>query len=164
MTPADVTALIRCEMLALHDKRVADLVSSLLVSPPRPLLLGWDYGAAGEAFDGFLVLDHPTSGTGIAYCQQGFGPSHPWGLIFTQGESPPSMGMDSGWFSRFLDAVFDSMVSADLDIWRVQECKPGQDAAWVSDELSWDEAWRRVKALRESTRDCRYNCSHAITY
>jgi hypothetical protein len=164
MTPADVAALIRDDMRTLHDARVVVHVTSLRVTPPRQLLLAWAYGAAGEAFDGFLVLDHPRSGTAIAYCHEGFGPATPWGLVCTKRESLPSMGMSEGWFPRFLDAYFESMASTDLDIWRVRERKDGQDHTWVSGELSWDEAWKRVMALRESAPDCRYDCQHAIIY
>ncbi len=163
MTPADVEALVRDDMRALDDARVVAHVASLLVVPPRPLRLNWPYGAVGEAFDGFLVLDHPPSGTGIAYCRQGFGPASPWGLIWTD-RGPPSTGMDDGWYPRFLGAYFESKAPADLDIWRVRERKPGQGPAWVSGELPWDEAWRRVYALRESAPDSRYDCEHAVTH
>jgi len=164
MTPTDVAALVRDDMRALHDARVVAHVTALLVTPPRQLLLGWAYGAAGEAFDGFLVLDHARSGTGIAYCQQGFGPAAPWGLIATNRESPPSMGRSDEWCPRFLEAYFESIAPADLDIWRVKERKTGQDPVWVSDELSWEEAWKQVMALRESAPDYRYDCEHAVTY
>lgn len=164
MTPTDVAALVRDEMRSLHDARVVAHVSSLLVSPPRQLLLGWDYGVVGTTFEGFLVLDHARSGTAIAYCQQGFGPAAPWGLIFTKQGRPPSMGMSDGWFPQFLDGFFESMASADLDIWRVKERRPGQDPTWMSGELSWNEAWKQVMALRESAPDCRYDCEHAIAY
>lgn len=144
--------------------RVVAYVTSLLVTPPRPLLLGWDYGAAGEAFEGILVLHHLKSGTAIAYCQQGFGPALPWGLISTRHSPPHSMGTSDGWYPRFLDGFFESMASTDLNIWRVRERKPGNEPAWVSNELPWDEAWKRVMALRESAPDCRYDCEHANTY
>ncbi len=164
MTPADLAALIRYEMRALHDTRVVAHVTALMVAPPRPLVLAWPYGEVGVVFDGFLVLDHSRSGTGIAYCLHGFGPAAPWGLIFTNRESPPSTGTSDGWYPRFLDAYFESKAPADLDIWRVRERNPGQAPTWVSGEFSWDEAWKRVLALREATPDCQYDCEHAITY
>ncbi len=164
MTLVDVDALVREDMRALHDTRVVAHVSSLLVTPPRQVLLMWPYGAFGEeVFEGFLVLDHPRSGTGIAYCRQGFGPEFPWGIIATDRE-PLWTGMSDGWYTRFLNAYFESMVSIDLDIWRVKEQKPEQTANWVSEELPWDEAWKRVYALRESATDRRYDCDHAVTY
>ena len=126
MTPADLAALIRYEMRASHDTRVVAHVTALMVAPPRPLVLAWPYGEVGVVFDGFLVLDHSRSGTGIAYCLHGFGPAAPWGLIFTNRESPPSTGTSDGWYPRFLDAYFESKAPADLDIWRVRERNPGQ--------------------------------------
>ena len=164
MTSADIAVLINDDMSAMHDVRVVAYVGSLLITPPRPLLLGWVYGASEDVFEGFLVLDHPKSGTAIAYCQQGFGPATPWGLISTTHGLPPSMGMSDGWYPRFVDAFFQSKASTDLEIWRVRERKPGKEPAWASDELSWNEAWKRVIALREAAPQCRYDCEHAITY
>lgn len=164
MTPASVAALVRDDMRALHDARVMEHVTSLLVAPPRPLRLAWTYGAAGEAFDGFLLLDHPRSGTGIAYCRHGFGPATPWGLIFTGRESPPSTGMSDGWYPRFLDAYFESKASADVPIWRAREWRLSRDGAWVSGELSWEEAWAQVAELRASEPHAQYICNHSVTY
>lgn len=163
MTPADVVALVRDDMRALHDARVVEHVTSLLVAPPRPLRLAWPYGAAGEEFEGFLVLDHPRSGTGIVYCQQGFGPANPWGLVFTD-RGPLSTGMSDGWYARFLDAYFESKAPTDLAIWRVREWRPARDGAWVSGELPWGEAWERVSALRACGADAHYYCDHSVTY
>lgn len=163
MTPADVAARIRDDMRALDDARVVAHVSALLVTPPRPIRLTWPYGAVGESFDAFLVLDHPRSGTGIAFCRQGFGPANPWGLISTD-RGPPSTGPDAGWYPRFLDAYFESMAPADLDIWRVREWRLSRDGTWMSGELPWDEAWERVSALRVSAPHARYYCDHSVRY
>jgi hypothetical protein len=164
MTSAAIASLIQDDMSAMHDIRISAYVGSLLITPPRHLLLGWEYGASEEAFEGFLALDHSKSGTAIANCQKGFGPATPWGLISTRHRLPPSMGASDGWFPRFLDAFFESMASTDLKIWRVRERKPGKEPTWISDELSWDEAWNRVISLRGAAPDCRYDCEHAITY
>lgn len=164
MAPEDVAALVREDLGDLADPRVLAHLSSLLVIPPQRIILGWDYGKPGEQFPGFLVLDHAASGTGIAYCQHGFGPQNPWGLIFTHRESPPSIGMDDGWYPRFLDAYFESKAASELDIWRVRKREPGQEAEWLTGDQSWDEAWRRVTALRQSDSTCRYDCEHAVSH
>jgi len=52
----------------------------------------------------WTVLEHQPSGTGIAYCEEGFGPDFPWGLVFLSGPHM-SMGMDSAWFASLEDAV-----------------------------------------------------------
>jgi hypothetical protein len=165
VTPEDVTALVRDDMRALHDARVAAHVTSLLLAPPRPLLFAWPFGSGGERFDGFLVLDHPPSGTGIAYCRDGLGPEAPWALIFTTGlGSPPSTGRPDESYPRFLDAYFESKASADVPIWRVREWRTSRDGAWVSGELPWDEAWARVAELRASAPHAQYYCDHSVTY
>lgn len=164
MTSADVAELIRDDMKALHDARVVSHVASLLVSPPRRLQLGWVYGSAGEEYEGFLVLNHPRSSTAIVYCQYGFGPEAPWGMIFNDRGSPPSMDMSDGWFPRFMDTYFQSQAATDLAIWRVKERKPGQGSTWLSCELPCDEAWRRVIERRQAAPDCYYDCEHAIMY
>jgi hypothetical protein len=161
MTPEDVTALIRAEMRSLHDKRVVDHVSSLLVSPPRPLHV-WVPRNSGEVYEGFLVLDHP-SGAAVAYCPRDYEPAAPWGLISTP-EGVPLSATSGDWYPRFLDAYFESKAVTEPDIWRVKEHKSRQDPAWLSGELPWDEAWKRVLALREARPDCQFDCEHAILY
>ena len=76
--------------------------------PPRLENRAWDYGAEGQTFPCWICLEDGPSNTAIAYCEQGFGPADPWGLIFIDGEHT-SMGMDSGWFLTLEDAVRDSM-------------------------------------------------------
>jgi hypothetical protein len=160
MTPADVAALVRDDMRALRDARVVAHVSSLQVNPPRALrVLVPRY--SGEVIEGFLVLDH-LSGAAIAYCPRDFAPAVPWGLISTPSGSPRPMAMSHDWYHRFLDVYFESLAVTDLDIWRVKERKPGQAPTWVSGELPWDEARKRVYALRQSAPDCQYDCDHAI--
>ncbi|MFO0876271.1 MAG: hypothetical protein U0840_02770 [Gemmataceae bacterium] len=160
---ADVEALVRDDMRALSDARVAAHVFSLLADPPRPVRLGWTFGAVGETLDGFLVLDHPRSGTGIVYCEQGFGPANPWGLVFTD-RGPLSTGTSDGWYPRLLDAYFESKASADVPIWRVRVWRTSRDGAWVSGELPWDEAWARVAELRASAPHAQYYSDHSVRY
>ncbi len=49
------------------------------------------------------------SNTGIAYCEFGFGPRNPWGLVFL---SRGSIGMDSAWYESFWASYFESMAAA----------------------------------------------------
>ncbi len=91
----------------LDDARVTAHVRRLLV-PPSPVMRGWDYGTEDEAYPCWSVLEHNASNTGIAYCESGFGPSFPWGLVFFTGTENMSIGMDSGWFQCFLEAYLDA--------------------------------------------------------
>ena len=115
---AEVAAAIDEDLANLRDPRVRADIMAFRVVPPAPIRLAWDYGQPGETFGGWLVFSDPRQRTGIAYCDQGFGPKSPWGLIAT-GETCPSTGMDSGWFQRFMDAWFDSFSAADLPMWKV---------------------------------------------
>jgi hypothetical protein len=99
VTAASLIALIESELTALKDQRVINDIRGLLVRP-EPQVRAWDYGAPGEAYPCWVVLEEKSSNTGIAYCESGFGPAMPWGLLFLRGSDHMSMGMDSGWFDR----------------------------------------------------------------
>jgi hypothetical protein len=134
------------------------------VTPPTPIRLGWDYGAPGGTFDGWLVLSDPGQRTGIAYCDQGFGPKSPWGLIGI-GEASPSMGMDSGWFRRFMDAYLDSFSATDLPIWKVVRRNSDTSSRTpITAEMPWEEAWKTVHRLRKEDSGHAYDCEHDISY
>lgn len=75
-----------------------------------------------------------------------------------------SIGMDSGWFSTFMDAYFDSFAATDLAIWRVFKETPGQSSTPISDEQHWHTAWEQIEALRAQDGEAHYGCSHSITY
>jgi len=79
----------------------------------------WDYGVPGQTYPCWSVLNHIESNTGIAFCEFGFGPRSPWGLVMLSGAEHMSLGMDAGWFETFLEAYFDSRAITDLPIWRV---------------------------------------------
>lgn len=165
MTSTDVEALVQDDVRALSDARVVAHVISLLLAPPRPLRLVWPWGPGGETFEGFLVLDHPPSSTGVAYCRKGLGPAAPWALVFTTDlGSPPSTGRPDESYPRFLDAYFESKASAEVPIWRVREGRTSFDGAWVTGELSWVEAWARVAKLRASAPHAPYYCDHSVRY
>ncbi len=161
---AEVAAAVDEDLANLHDSRVRAGITAFRVAPPTAIRLGWDYGKPGETFDGWLVFSDPEQRTGIAYCDQGFGPTRPWGLINT-GETCPSMGMDSGWFRRFLDAYLDSFSAADLPIWKVvRRNKDRSSRTPITEELSWEEAWKIVYRLREEDPAYAYDCEHDISY
>jgi hypothetical protein len=165
MTSASqVAAALEDDLRDLRDPRVRAGIQAFRLPTPAPIRLAWDYGKPGETFDGWLVVDDPGQGTGIVYCDQGFGPTNPWGLIATD-QTCPSMGMDSGWFRRFLDAYFDSFSAADLDIWRVVRwTQADRSREFITEELSWEEAWRIVERLRGEEPGYFYSTEHNITY
>lgn len=102
-----VTELMEREQAAITDQAVRALVQQHRVEP-YPVERDWDYGASSERYVCWTVLEHRPSNTGVAYCDAGFGPAHPWGLVFLSGPHM-SIGMDSGWFASLERAVRESM-------------------------------------------------------
>jgi hypothetical protein len=151
-------SLIERELAHVSDERVLAHIRSLLVEP-KCVHLDWDYGQPGERYPCWEVLN-----AHIVYCESGFGPRCPWGLVLLGGEELPSMGMDSGWFPTFMEAYFDSFPVTDLPIWRVFRTTGSKAREPVTEEDSWDATWKRVYELRESDPASRYDCDHSISY
>ena len=108
MTQAvDIEALVARQVEGIRQPDLVRAIRPLLVPPrcePRP----WDYGAPSQTYPCWIVLEHQPSNTGIAFCELGYGPSYPWGLLFLKGPHL-SMGMDSQWFISLEEAFRDSM-------------------------------------------------------
>lgn len=160
-----LTAMIDGEIAQLSDSRVVAYIQALRYGPTVSMR-EWDYGREDEQYPCWTVLSHPSSNTGIAYCEHGFGPRSPWGLVFLESEEGrTSVGMDCLWYTTFLQAFFESQAATDLRIWRVfrTEGTTGQRQA-ISDESDWDATWAKVRTLRESDPANEYNCSTSIRY
>jgi hypothetical protein len=162
VTPTQIQGLVERELSALHDARVAAHIRGLLVEP-NAISRAWDYGAPGQTYPCWAVLSHTKSNTGIAYCEFGFGPRTPWGLVMLSGSSQMSIGMDSAWFESFMEAYFDSMAATDLTIWRVfkQEGDSFPGVA-LTGESDWDSTWNEVQRLRADDPSSRYHCCQSI--
>jgi hypothetical protein len=102
----DVDRLFEKEVARITQSDLLQLIRRLRV-PTRCEERPWDYGKEDEAYPCWIVLDHPESNTCIAYCEQGFGPRCPWGLLWITKHL--NIGMDSGWFVTLEDAVRESM-------------------------------------------------------
>ena len=103
----EIAALVEREIRTISDSRLARRIRELLV-PPYAVDRAWDYGAPGQRFTCWTILEHVQSNTGIAFCLEGFGPSYPWGLVSLEGPHM-GIGMDSGWFVSLEEAMRDSM-------------------------------------------------------
>jgi|SRR3954464_7472278 hypothetical protein len=107
VTADDVSARLTEELTRISDSALLARIRELLV-PPYSVQRDWDYGRPGDKFICWTVLEHPPSNTGIAYCEQGFGPTNPWGLVFLSGNHM-GIGMDSAWFASLESAMRESM-------------------------------------------------------
>jgi hypothetical protein len=111
-----ISKTIRAELSKIKNPKVLEVIRKLLVSPrceARP----WDYGEPDAKYPCWIFAEHQASNTAFAYCEQGFGPRCPWGLLWISGEYL-NMGMDSSWFSSLEDLVKDSRA------WPDEEQKP----------------------------------------
>jgi len=162
VTTTQIRSLVEVELSNLRDDRVKSHIQGLLVEP-TVVLREWDYGAPGETYPCWSVLNHAQSNTGIAYCEFGFGPRCPWGIVMLSGDMHTAIGVDSCWFETFLAAYFESMASCDLPIWRVfkqeGDSYPGRALTGESD---WDSTWNEVYKLRAQDPNGRYHCSQRI--
>jgi hypothetical protein len=128
------------------------------------LSIGITVNLANNTRAGFVLQD-PQSGGEIACCEYGFGPRCPWGLVSSADEEHRRhMGMDSGWFTTFLDAFFDSFACVELPIWRVIKVEADGTRTQLTDEDGWDATWRRISELRTHDPTGRYDCGHSIAY
>jgi hypothetical protein len=160
-----LTAMVDAELAQLSVSRVVAYIQALR-DEPTVAMRRWDYGRAREQYPCWTVLRHSASNTGIAYCEHGFGPRSPWGLVFLEGdEGRTSIGMDCSWYTTFLQAFFESQAATDLPIWRVfkTEGTTGEMQA-ISGEGEWDATWAKVMALRESDPANQYHCWTSSQY
>ena len=165
VTARVLESLIENELAAVTDARVVKHIRGMLVEP-HVVLRDWDYGAPGQQYPCWIVLRDAQSGGEIAYCEFGFGPPCPWGLMRGSGheERNQSMGADSGWFTTFLDAFFDSFACAALPIWKVIRVEADGIRTPLTDEDAWDATWSRISELRTSDPTGRYECGHGIHF
>jgi hypothetical protein len=153
------------ELTTLSDARVVDQIKKLLVEP-RAVLRSWDYGEPGQQYPCWIVFDDPACPySAIGFCEYGFGPTMPWGLISSgDAVSDMSMGMDSEWFSTFLGAYFGSWAATELPIWHILKEEADGRLSSLSDAGEWNSTWDRVKELQDSDPGGRYHCRHVVTY
>ncbi|TQV83609.1 hypothetical protein [Denitrobaculum tricleocarpae] len=108
MDAAAVSQLVEEEIALIERPELAEAIRASLVLP-RLESREWDYGEEGQTYPCWIVVEHKESNTGIAYCEQGFGPSSPWGLLVLEGPHR-NMGTDAAWFRFLGDAVQESAV------------------------------------------------------
>jgi hypothetical protein len=150
MNADSICERIKLELSAFPDPLIKPAIEALLI-PPRPILRGWDYGPPDQQFVCWQVMEDPDVGTGIAFCEEGFGPSCPWGLVsLDETGARSNMGMDSEWFQTFLDAYFDSFSATRLPIYQVVQTNPDGTQTFLTQEGEWDEAWAEVEKLRST--------------
>ena len=115
ITREQLVCMLDGEIAAISDIGLREQVRAMLVEP-APMRCAWDYGVPGETYSCWKVAADIS--VGIVYCEDGFGPGSPWGLVWLS-EGVPNMGQDSGWFATFCEAAGDLLdltpASPDVD-------------------------------------------------
>jgi hypothetical protein len=106
MDRREIEALIGTQLEAIKQPDLVACIRRYLVSP-RLENRDWDYGEPGATFPCWIFAEDVHANTAMAYCENGFGPTNPWGSIFLAGEFS-SIGMDSQWFVSLEDAARNS--------------------------------------------------------
>jgi hypothetical protein len=99
-----VGTLVEVELSRMQDAKVVALAREFGIEP-RCEVRSWSY--AENEHSCWLIFAHPESNTGVAYCEEGFGPARPWGLLWLTGDHL-FMGDDSAWFPSLEEAIRDS--------------------------------------------------------
>jgi hypothetical protein len=155
---AKVRGLIEAEISSVGDGRIVSLIRALLVEP-NEVMLDWDYGEPGDRYRCWTVLNEGAgSSVSVVYCEQGFGPGDPWGVV-SLGDGA-SMGMDSQWFPRFVEAFFNTYAVKDLPIWRVYSSDDDALRQPLTAELSWEDAWASCLKHRERHPGVGFHVDH----
>ena len=159
-------AKIEHELAKVSEADVVSHIRRLLVEP-KVILRGWDYGEPGQRFPCWTVLEDAShsSDTGIAYCEAGFGPQCPWGLVWLTDDitdDQASIGQDCSWFPTFIDAFVESFASQGLMIWRVYREQPDGTMTPVTEKTEWDVAWQTRNDMQALDPASRYHCSHSL--
>jgi hypothetical protein len=159
-----IRRLIDRELSTVSDRRVVSHIRGILIEP-YSIMRTWDYGAKGQQYPCWMVLKDTASAAEIAYCEFGFGPKCPWGLV-SSGDAPANqhMGMDSGWYTSFLDAFFESYAATALPIWRVFDGGQPWPGRPLTGESTWEDTWKEVEALKKTNPNGRYFAHHSIAY
>ena len=142
-TLENIGRLVDFEMEQITDRVVQDALKAILIYP-SPHTRNWDWGKHEEKYPCWMIALHEESDTGIAYSDFGFGPEHPWGLVFL---SNPWFGLDSSWFSNLEDAFCDSHAASPLPIWNVIRKNEDERTTVIARDLSLDEAYRKRDEL-----------------
>jgi hypothetical protein len=149
-TPEDVAKIVQQALDTITDPDVIAALKPLLTTP-KLIQCEWDYGERGQTFPAWIVLEHPPSGTGIAYSDFGFGPQTPWGLIWL---THSGFGMDSGWYNSLDGAFVESRASEGLRIWDIVKTNVDHSVVEITEtSLTLTEAIKKSAELNAPLRD-----------
>jgi hypothetical protein len=100
-TQSDILNLIEVELTKVREISRRENLRTVLV-PLQMLSLKWEYGKPDERFECWLVGMSSDGQKRLLYCDCGFGPTYPWGIVSNDSDW---LGMDSQWHEALEDAA-----------------------------------------------------------
>jgi hypothetical protein len=105
LSSAQVRQLVEAELSRVRDEATLAHIRELLIEP-YSVDREWYYGAPGQHYTCWTVLQDPAIYFAIAYCPEGFGPRRPWGFVSRTGSE--GIGPDYEWYASLEEALKDS--------------------------------------------------------
>ena len=153
MNAAEITALVQLELKKINDPLVQSTILSLLISPSLHQRT-WEWDRNENKFPCWTTIQDNRTDTSIVYCEHGFGPKTPWGLVFI---SKDFFGGDFSWFRTMEQAFCDSFAASDLEIWNVVLTTEVGTKIIQEQNLNLDDAFALRDRLLTSPSDRSYS-------
>ena len=99
-----IKRLVSEEVSRITDMDRREALKAILVEPDLQLR-DWLYGQELQKYPCWVIGRVPTEPTVLVYCEYGFGPSYPWGILHAEDRS---LGMDAQWHLTLDDAFLNS--------------------------------------------------------
>ena len=138
--------VVQSQINMIKDPIVKEGLQSILVEPTNHLR-HWDYSGTNETFECWTVAVDNNSDTSLIYCEKGFGPKCPWGLVAT---SFSYFGMDSGWYSNLEECYLESYHAGDLKIWNIEKRIDSSTKELIAENLTSNEGFKLIDTLCKS--------------
>jgi len=106
MTTEEFEVLMSSEISKVNQTEMLELIKSIK-GQVRSETRIWNYGIENQEFTCWVAFEHLATKTSIVYCNKGFGPNYPWGLLSTNTPNN-DMGIDSQWYISLEDAIRNS--------------------------------------------------------
>lgn len=147
---------IETELKAINDAVVLAFIRARLIEP-HIVMRDWDYGVPTRQLPCWTVFEDCSRDLALVYCDEGFGPRTPWGMVWIGNSGrPTSLGMDTGWHPTFMDTFLDSLVATELPIWRVYHQNEDGKFEPITAPCEWDMTWESRSSLAAVSENARY--------
>jgi hypothetical protein len=103
MRREEVDEILVSEISKIAQPDLITTIESRRITP-RSEIRDWDYSPKDAQYECWVCVEDISSKSCVAYCQEGFGPTYPWGLLELHGDNA-SLGMDAQWYRTLEDAV-----------------------------------------------------------